>query len=72
MFYNAIYSTMIRNGKRTYFLDVKESKGKKYAQFSEIHHGDKRTIAKIRIDDAATLRVFATAATEAANAFTPA
>ena len=70
---NAIYSTMFRNGKRTYFLDVKESKnGKRYAQLTEVRHDDKpggKTITKIRIDDANTMQSLSTAAAEAAHAF---
>ena len=33
---NAIYSTMLRSGKTTYFIDVKEAKnGNKYISISE-------------------------------------
>ena len=33
---NAIYSTMVRSGKTTYFVDVKEAKnGNKYLSISE-------------------------------------
>jgi hypothetical protein len=33
---NAIYSTMIRSGRTTYFVDVREAKnGKKYLSISE-------------------------------------
>ena len=50
---NAIYATMIRAGKTTYFIDVREARnGSKYLMISEQHmSGDevKRT----------TLRVFA-------------
>lgn len=32
---NAIYSTMVRDGKVTLFIDVKERKGKAYLQITE-------------------------------------
>ena len=32
---NAIYSTMVRDGKITLFIDVKERKGKNYLQITE-------------------------------------
>jgi hypothetical protein len=49
---NAIYSTMIRAGRTTYFVDVREAKnGNKYLQISEsrIDADDKKSRSTIRI-----------------------
>jgi len=49
---NAIYSTMVRSGKTTYFVDVKEAKNtKKYIAISEskLEADDKKTRSTIRV-----------------------
>lgn len=49
---NAIYSTMIRAGRTTYFVDLREAKnGNKYLQISEsrIDADDKKSRSTIRI-----------------------
>jgi hypothetical protein len=49
---NAIYSTMIRAGKTTYFVDVKEAKnGAKYLSISEsrIDADEKRQRTTLRV-----------------------
>jgi len=49
---NAIYSTMVRAGRTTYFVDVREGKqGKKYLSISEtrIDANDKKQRATIRV-----------------------
>jgi hypothetical protein len=47
----AIYSSMIRGGKNTYFVDVREAKnGKKYLALSETHfEGEERKRSTMRI-----------------------
>jgi hypothetical protein len=47
----AIYSSMIRGGKNTYFVDVREAKnGKKYLSLSETHFdGEDRKRSTMRI-----------------------
>ncbi len=49
---NAVYSTMIRAGRTTYFLDVKEAKnGKRYLSITEnrIDGDEKKSRSVIRI-----------------------
>jgi hypothetical protein len=48
---NAIYSTMVRSGKTTYFIDTKETKaGKKYLSISETSlNGEERKRTTIRV-----------------------
>lgn len=47
----AIYSTMVRSGKTTYFVDVKEAKnGNKYLMISETRiEGDERKRITVRV-----------------------
>jgi hypothetical protein len=47
----AIYSSMIRGGKNTYFVDVREAKnGKKYLSISETHiDGEEKKRATMRV-----------------------
>jgi hypothetical protein len=52
MNYNAIYSTMVRSGRTTYFIDVKEAKnGSKYLSISEhrIDVDSKKSRSTIRV-----------------------
>ena len=49
---NAVYSTMVRSGRTTYFVDVKEAKnGKKFIAISEnrIDADEKRQRSTIRV-----------------------
>jgi len=49
---NALYSTMVRSGRTTYFVDVKEAKnGSKYIAISEnrIDNEDKRQRTTVRV-----------------------
>jgi hypothetical protein len=49
---NAVYSTMVRAGRTTYFVDVKEAKnGKKYLSISEnrIDADEKRQRTTLRV-----------------------
>jgi hypothetical protein len=48
---NAIYSTMVRSGKTTYFVDVKEAKnGNKYLMISETRlEGDEKKRTTVRV-----------------------
>jgi 3-hydroxymyristoyl/3-hydroxydecanoyl-(acyl carrier protein) dehydratase len=49
---NAVYSTMVRSGRTTYFIDVKEAKnGKKYIAISEsrLEADDKKVRTTIRV-----------------------
>ncbi len=49
---DALFSSMVRAGRTTYFVDVKEAKtGKKYLSISENHleEGDKKTRVTIRV-----------------------
>ncbi len=49
---NAVYSTMVRSGRTTYFIDVREAKnGNKYISISEtkIDADDKRQRSTIRV-----------------------
>ncbi|MER3524909.1 MAG: hypothetical protein C4326_12885 [Ignavibacteria bacterium] len=47
---NAIYSTMLKSGKTTYFVDLKEAKnGNKYLSISETSiQGDEKKRATVR------------------------
>jgi len=65
----AIYSTMIRAGKCTFFIDLRESKnGKKYIQISESSlNGEKRKRSVIRVFGE-SIEPFRQAITEAAGA----
>jgi hypothetical protein len=48
---NSIYSTMVRSGKTTYFVDVKEAKnGSKYLSISESRlDGDEKKRSTVRV-----------------------
>ena len=48
---SAIYSTMVRSGKTTYFVDVREAKnGNKYLSISESRiSGDEKKRATVRV-----------------------
>jgi hypothetical protein len=48
---NAIYSTMVRSGKTTYFVDVKEAKnGHKYLSISESRlEGEEKKRTTVRV-----------------------
>lgn len=48
---NAIYSTMLRAGKTTYFVDLKEAKnGNKYLQITESRvNGEERKKSTVRV-----------------------
>ncbi|HEX9658309.1 MAG TPA: DUF3276 family protein [Bacteroidota bacterium] len=48
---NAVYSTMVRSGKTTYFVDVREAKnGKKYLSISETRlDGEERKRTTLRV-----------------------
>jgi len=49
---DAVFSSMVRAGRTTYFVDVKEAKnGKKYLSISENHleEGDKKTRVTVRV-----------------------
>lgn len=49
---DAVFSSMVRAGRTTYFVDVKEAKtGKKYLSISENHleEDDKRTRVTVRV-----------------------
>ena len=66
---NAIYSTMVRSGKATYFVDVKEAKnGKKYLSISENRlDGEERKRTTLRVFSE-TVDQFKQAIDEAATA----
>lgn len=68
---NAIYSTMIRSGKTTYFVDIKEAKnGNKYLSISERRvDGDENKRTTLRIFGE-TIGQFCQAIDEAATAAT--
>jgi hypothetical protein len=68
---NAIYSTMIRSGKTTYFVDVKEAKnGNKYLQITEARlNGEERKKSTLRVFGE-TVEQFKQAIDEAATAAT--
>jgi hypothetical protein len=67
----AIYSTMIRSGKTTYFVDVKEAKnGNKYLQITEARlNGEERKKSTLRVFGE-TVEQFKQAIDEAATAAT--
>jgi hypothetical protein len=67
----AIYSTMIRSGKTTYFVDVKEAKnGNKYLQITEARlNGEERKKSTLRVFGE-TVEQFKLAIDEAATAAT--
>ena len=49
---NAVYSSMVRSGRTTYFIDVKEGKnGKRYLSISENHLDaeEKRIRSTVRV-----------------------
>jgi len=68
---NAIYSTMVRAGKTTFFVDVKEAKnGKKYLSISATTlNGEERKKTTIRVFSEA-IEVFKQAVDEASAAAT--
>jgi hypothetical protein len=48
----ALFSSMVRSGRTTYFVDVKEAKnGKKYLSITEnqLEDGDKKTRTTVRV-----------------------
>ncbi len=66
---NSIYSTMVRAGRVTYFIDVKEAKtGAKYISISEnrLDQDDKKTRSSIRVFGE-TIEQFKQAIDEAAS-----
>jgi hypothetical protein len=67
----AIYSTMIRSGKTTYFVDVKEARnGNKYLQITESRvNGEERKKSTLRVFGE-TVEQFKQAIDEAATAAT--
>jgi hypothetical protein len=66
---SAIYSTMVRSGKTTYFVDVREAKnGNKYLSISESRiSGDEKKRATVRVFGE-TIDQFRQAINEAASA----
>jgi hypothetical protein len=68
---NAIYSTMIRAGKATYFVDVREAKnGQRFLSISETRiEGETRKRTTLRIFGE-SIEPFKLAITEAAGAVT--
>lgn len=66
---NAVYSTMVRAGKITYFVDVKEAKnGKKYLSISETQmNGEEKKRTTLRVFSEG-IDPFRQAIEEAANA----
>ena len=66
---NAIYSTMVRSGKTTYFVDVKEAKnGNKYLSISENRiDGEEKKRTTVRVFGE-TIDQFRQAIDEAAQA----
>ena len=68
---NAIYSTMVRAGKTTYFVDVKEAKnGNKYLSISENRlEGEEKKRSTVRVFGE-TIDQFRQAIDEAAAAVT--
>ena len=50
MMNNTLYATMLRNGKVTYFIDVKEARnGQKYIALTETEHGEPGTRKTVRV-----------------------
>ncbi len=68
---NAVFSTMVRSGKTTYFVDVKEAKnGKKYLSISENRlEGEEKKRTTVRVFGE-TIDQFRQAIDEAAAAVT--
>jgi hypothetical protein len=66
---NAIYSTMVKSGKTTYFIDLKEAKnGNKYLSISETHmEGTEKKRSTVRVFGE-TMEQFRKAIEEAAAA----
>jgi hypothetical protein len=66
---NAIYSTMVRAGRTTYFVDVREAKnGKKYLSISENQlNGEEKKRTTVRVFNE-TVDQFRKAIDEAATA----
>jgi hypothetical protein len=66
---NAIYSTMVRAGRTTYFVDVREAKnGKKYLSISENQlNGEEKKRTTVRVFNE-TVGQFRKAIDEAATA----
>lgn len=63
---NAIYSTMVRAGKRTYFLDVKERGKTKHVELTESYIDAKGVRKRTKLSiDAETFKQLAIAASEA-------
>ena len=47
---NGLYSTVIKSGKNTYFVDIKEAKnGNKYLAITELQAGDRDRKNTIRV-----------------------
>ena len=70
MKHNAVYSCMVRSGRTTYFIDLKEAKnGKKYLAISEnrLDSDDRKERATIRVF-AESIEQFRQAISEAAVA----
>ena len=68
---SALYSTMVRSGRTTYFVDLKEAKnGNKYLSITEsILDGDQKQKMTIRVFDN-TVEEFRKAINDAAAAIT--
>ncbi len=69
---NAIYSTMVRSGRTTYFVDVKEAKnGNKYLSITESRiDGDEKKKTTLRVFGD-TVEEFRKAIDDAAASVTP-
>jgi hypothetical protein len=68
----ALFSSMVRSGRTTYFVDVKEAKnGKKYLTITEnrLDDGDKKTRVTVRVFKE-SIEQFRQAVDEAAAAVT--
>jgi 3-hydroxymyristoyl/3-hydroxydecanoyl-(acyl carrier protein) dehydratase len=66
----ALFSSMVRSGRTTYFIDVKEAKnGKKYLTITEnrLDDGDKKTRVTVRVFKE-SIEQFRQAVDEAASA----
>ena len=47
---NGLYSTVVKSGRNTYFVDVKEAKnGNKYLAITELQAGDRDRKSTIRV-----------------------
>ena len=66
---NSVYSSTIRGGNNTYFVDVREAKnGKKYLSLSETHlEGEERKRSTMRVFGE-SIEPFRQAVTEAVSA----